>query len=70
MKGRDLTKGSDKDEKLVTDIRGSSLDEFWIREPGTVRGNVTMLRNIGNMAREDLGLEDWLLPLITYPLKE
>ena len=36
---------------------------------GTVRGGVTMLRKMGIMAREDLGLEDWFPPLVTYLLK-
>ena len=30
---------------------------------------MTTLRNLGTMAREDLGLEDWLPPLGPYPLK-
>ena len=29
-----------------------------------------MLRKMGNMAREELGLEDWLPPLVPYTLKD
>ena len=50
MKGRDLTEGSDKEEKLVMDIRRASLDAFWSREPGTVRGNLNMLRKMGTIS--------------------
>ena len=68
-KGRDPTKGSDKDEKLVIDIRLSYLDAFWRRELLTVRGNLTILRKMENMASQELVLEDWLPPLGPYPLK-
>ena len=47
MKGRDLANGSDKEEKLVIDLRRASLDALWIREPVTVRGNLNMLMNAG-----------------------
>ena len=63
MKGIELDKGSEKDKKLVISIRRASLDEFWSREPGTVRGNLTMLRDMVKMAKEEIGLEDWLPPL-------
>ena len=51
MKGRDPSEGSDKDKKLVISIRRASLDAFCSREPGTVIGNLNMLRKIGTMAR-------------------
>ena len=70
MKGIDLNEGSDKEEKLVISIRRASLDALWIREPGTVRGNFNMLRNMGTMAMEELGLQDWFPPLGPYLLKK
>ena len=33
------------------------LDKFWSQESVTVRGNLTMLRNMVMLAKEDLGLE-------------
>ena len=35
-----------------------------------VRGNLNMLRNMGTMAREELGLEYWFPPLGSYPLND
>ena len=70
MKGRYQAEGSEKDEKLVIAKRRTSLDILRIREPGTLRGNLTMLSNMGKMSREELGLEYWLPPLGTYPLKD
>ena len=58
MKEREPTEESNKDKKFVISIRRASLDEFWSREPGTVRGDFTMLRKMGRMSREELGLED------------
>ena len=46
------------------------LDTFSIQERGTVRGNLTMLRNMGMVYKEDWGLEDWFTPLGLYPLKD
>ena len=46
-----------------------SLDTFWSRGPGTVRGNITILRKMVIMAKEELGLECLFPPLGTYPLK-
>ena len=70
MKGRYPTNWSNKYERLIIAIRQASMGAFWSREPGTVRGNLIMLRKLGMMAREDLGLEDWSLPLGPYLLKE
>ena len=52
MKGRDPTEGSNKYEILIIAIRRASLDAFWIRETGTVREDLTMLRKMGNMSRK------------------
>ena len=51
MKGRDPTEGIEKDKRLVIAISRASLDAFWIKEPGTVKGYFTMLRKMGTMAR-------------------
>ena len=50
-------------------IRRVSLDIFCSRDPGTVRGNIAMLRNMVMTAKEDLELEYWFLPLGPYSLK-
>ena len=70
MKGRDLIKGSNKDKKLIIDIRRVSLEAFWSREPGTVKGNLTIMRKMGMMDREDLGLGYWFPHLGPYLLKD
>ena len=46
-----------------------SLDAFWSRYPGTVRGNITIMLNMGMMTKEELGLEGLFPPLGTYTLK-
>ena len=51
MKGRDPNEGSNKDARLIIAIMRATLDSFWRREPGTVRGNLNMLRKMGTMAR-------------------
>ena len=51
IKGRGMTNGSYKYEILITAIRRASLDGFWSREPGTVRGNLKIMRNMGKIDR-------------------
>ena len=68
--GKIPDQGGEKGERLIFSIRQASLDAFWSREPGTLRGDFTMLRNMGTMDREDLGLEDWFPSLGPYPLKD
>ena len=46
-----------------------SLDAFCSQDPGAVRGNPTILRKMGMMTKEELGLEGLFPPLDTYPLK-
>ena len=53
---------------MITNCR-ASLDAFWSRDPGTVGGNITILRKMVIMAKEELGLEFLFPPLGTYPLK-
>ena len=54
-KGRDPTDGSNKDERLIIAIRRASLYAFCSIEPGMVRGDLTMLRKMETVDREDLG---------------
>ena len=70
MKGREPTDVSVEYERLIIAVRQASLGEFWSRETGTIRGNLIMLRKMGMMDREELGLEDWFPRLGTYPLKD
>ena len=48
----------------------ASLDAFCSRGTGTVRGNITILRNMGMMTKEELWLEGLFPLLVTYPLNE
>ena len=64
MNGRDPSKGSDKDERLIISIRRASLDAFWSIETVTVRGDLNMLRKMVTMDREELGLEYFFPPLV------
>ena len=59
MEVRDSTDVSHKDERLVIFIRQLSLDKFWSREPGILRGNLKIFKKMGMMDREELGLEDF-----------
>ena len=70
MKGRDLNERSDKYEILIVAIRRASLDKFWSREPVTVRVNLTMIRNMGAMAREEIRLEYCFPTLGHYLIKD
>ena len=69
MKGREPTDDIHKYYRSINAIRRTSLEEFWSREPGTVRGNLNMLRKMGERAMEDIELEYWFPLLGTYPLK-
>ena len=70
IKGRDLVSLIQEDDTLLITIRRSSLDAFWSRGPGIVRGNITMLRRLGMVAKKELGLEYWFPPLVPYILKD
>ena len=54
--------------RLLVTIRRDTLDEYWSREPGTVKGNLTMVKRLGKVAGYELGMETWLPPLVTYPI--
>ena len=47
----------------------ASLDAFCSQDPGAVRGNPTILRKMGMMTKEELGLEGLFPPLGSYMLK-
>ena len=42
-----------------------SLDEFWSREPGTVRVNLTIIKKMGMVDNEELVLEGYFIPMGT-----
>ena len=63
IQGRDPDALPEKDMRiLVTTIR-ATLDEFWSREPGTVKGTLMMVKRLGKVAGKKLGLETWLPPM-------
>ena len=69
MKVMDLNSQRTEDQRLMINIRQEYLYTFWSRQPGTVRGNLNMLRKLGVIQREYLGLDYLFPPLGTYPLK-
>ena len=68
MKGRYTNSLIHEYNRLMITIWRASFSAYWIQEPGTLRGNLTILKKMGMMTKEKLGLEDSLLPLGTYPL--
>ena len=51
MKGRYPTEGRDKYGRLIISVRRASLDAIWSIELGTDRGDLTMMRKMGTMAK-------------------
>ena len=51
MNGIDPTNARQEYERLMIAIKRASLHAFWSREPGTVRGDLTILRKVGSIAR-------------------
>ena len=47
----------------------ASLDAFCSQDPGTVKGNPTIMRKMGMMTKEELGLEGLFPKLDNYMLK-
>ena len=41
---RDPNTNKNEDERLMVTIRQAILDAFWIRNPGTVRVNLTIMK--------------------------
>ena len=67
-KGGTQTHCQKKDGRLLVTIRRDTLDEIEIREPGTVKGNLMMVKRLGKMAGDELGLETWLPPMGPSPI--
>ena len=53
----------------MSSISWDTMDEFWSREPGTGRGNFSMMKKLRSTAKEKLGLENRLLTLGSYALQ-
>ena len=70
MKGRYPNRARQEYDRLMITIWRALLDAFWSRETGTVRGDLTIMRNMVMMAKEWLGLEGWFPLLGTYILKD
>ena len=68
MKGRSSEESNIKDKTLLETTRRVSLDAFWIRKPGTIKGNILMLRNMKGVDIRELVFEEWMPPLGPYPL--
>ena len=49
-------------------IKRTTLDAFWLREPGTVKVNLMMVKMWGKVAWYELVLETWLPHMGYYPL--
>ena len=69
IKGRYLNRLRQEYNRFMTTIWRTSLDAFWSQEPGTVMGNLIILRKMVMMTKEQLGLEVFPPLLGTYPLK-
>ena len=55
--GRDPNSLADKYMRLMDAIRRETLDDFWSREPGTIKGNFTMVKRLRKVAREEMELD-------------
>ena len=62
MKGRDPNRLRKDDKRLINTILRALLYNFCRQEPGTVRVNLAMMRSMGRMAKEELGLEGLVSP--------
>ena len=69
MKGRYPNRLIQEYDRFIITIWRALVDAFWSQKPGTVRINLTMLRNMGMMVKEYLGLEGWFPLMGTYTLK-
>ena len=54
MNGRDPNRLRQEDNIFMITIWRTLLDTFWSQEPVTVRGNITMLINMGTAPKEEL----------------
>ena len=56
IQGRDTNTQGEADMRSIAAIIRSTLDLFWRMESGTVSGNLTMLKKLRKVDREELGL--------------
>ena len=54
---------------LMVAIRRATLYYFWSRDPVTVMWNLTMVKGLRKVAREEMGLDEWLTPMGTYSIQ-
>ena len=52
-----------KDGILLIKIIRAPLDELWSREPGMVKSNSTMVKSLGKVEGNELGMWTWLPPM-------
>ena len=64
IQGRDPDALSKKDMRLLAKIRRATLDTFWSRESGTVKGNLTIVKRLGKVESDELRMETWLPPMV------
>ena len=53
-------------DQLLCAIQCSSLDEFWIKRPGTIKNNLMALKRIHDMGDEFLELTEGLPNLVPF----
>ena len=64
IQGRDPDVLSEKYMILLVIIRRDTLDEFLSMEPGTVKGNLTIVKRLGKVESDELRMETWLPPMV------
>ena len=52
----------------MVNIRRTAFDEFCSWEPVTVKGNLTMVKMLGEVTGGELVMETWISPMGHYPL--
>ena len=70
IEGRSADVSNLKDKTLLENIWRALLHAFWRQDPGIIRGNMLMLGNMTGVTIGDLGLEEWMPPLVPYPLTD
>ena len=60
IQDRDPATLSEKYMQIWVNIRRATLDAFWIREPGTVKGKLTMVKRLGTVTGDKLVLDTCL----------
>jgi len=58
------------DDATMCCIRRATLDAFWARAEGTVRANLSSLRNMHESAQANFGLHELLPAMGPFPLKD